>query len=208
MLTTDCIRTWETLRDRLVTHCEVRNLTHKPKLIAVTSCSRGSGVTTIATGLAASLSETGDGNVLLVDMKSGGGAAHPFYRGKPSCGLSDVLENVKPEEALVQEKLYMAQGNSNALQGILAKRFNRLLPKLQASDYDYIIFDMPAVTQTSITSRLANFMDVVLMVIESERTDQHAAKRACTLVSQGGANVQTVLNKVQEYLPKRLTNDI
>src|ERR1035437_8904874 len=73
---------YEALRDRLVTYFEVHNLLHKPKLIAVTGCGKGAGVTTIATGLAASLSETGDGNVLLVDMTTGQGATNPFFKGK------------------------------------------------------------------------------------------------------------------------------
>jgi len=53
-------RFYEGLRDRLLIYFEVRNLTHKPKLVAVTSCGRGAGVSTTAAGLAASLSETGD----------------------------------------------------------------------------------------------------------------------------------------------------
>src|SRR5579862_935609 len=58
---------YEALRDRIILDFELRELTHAPKLIAVTGCDRGSGVTTVALGLAASLSETGAGNVLLVD---------------------------------------------------------------------------------------------------------------------------------------------
>src|SRR5262249_42831436 len=54
---------YEGLRDRLIVNFELRNLMHKPKLVAVTSCNKGAGVSTIAAGLAASLSETGDGNV-------------------------------------------------------------------------------------------------------------------------------------------------
>ena len=69
-------RFYEGLRDRLVVYFEVKNLPHKPKLVGVTSCGQGAGVSSIATGLAASLSETGEGNVLLVDMndRRGSGA--------------------------------------------------------------------------------------------------------------------------------------
>src|SRR5262249_41537125 len=69
----------ETLRDRLIGYFESKNLTHKPKLVAVTGLGRNSGVTTTAAGLARSLSETGDGNVLLVDMTTGQGSAQQFY---------------------------------------------------------------------------------------------------------------------------------
>ena len=89
----------ETLRDRLVAYFEMINLTHKPKLVAVTSCSEGAGVSTIASGLACSLSETGDGNVLLVDMNSGNGQAHHFYKGKLGDGVGRHIGKGEGEPA-------------------------------------------------------------------------------------------------------------
>ena len=47
------------------------------------------------------------------------------------------------------------------------------MPKLKASQYDYIIFDMPPVSQTSMTARLSGLMDMVLLVIESEKTSKY-----------------------------------
>ena len=201
---------YEALRDRLVTFFEIRNLTHKPKLIAVTGCAKGAGVTTIATGLAASLSETGDGSVLLVDMTVGQAAAHPFFKGKAACGLADALEGEKRDTAMVQANLYMAAegGNGDRLPRILPRHFNSLVPKLKASDYDYIIFDMPPVNQISITPRLAGFMDMVLLVIESEKTDREAVKRAASMLAESKANVSTILNKNRNYVPKRLLHDL
>ena len=201
---------FEALRDRLVTFFEIRNLTHKPKLIAVTGCAKGAGVTTIATGLAASLSETGDGNVLLVDMTVGQAAAHPFFKGKAACGLAEALEGEKRDGAMVQENLYMAKegGNGDNLPRILPRRFNSLVPKLKASDYDYIIFDMPPVNQISVTPRLAGFMDTVLLVIESEKTDREAVKRATSMLAESKANVSAILNKNHNYVPKRLSQDL
>jgi uncharacterized protein involved in exopolysaccharide biosynthesis/Mrp family chromosome partitioning ATPase len=201
---------FEALRDRLVTFFEIRNLTRKPKLIAVTGCAKGAGVTTIATGLAASLSETGDGNVLLVDMTVGQAAAHPFFKGKAACGLAEALEGEKRDGAMVQKNLYMAKegGNGDNLPRILPRRFNSLVPKLNASDYDYIIFDMPPVNQISITPRLAGFMDMVLLVIESEKTDREAVKRATSMLAESKANVSAILNKNHNYVPKRLSQDL
>jgi uncharacterized protein involved in exopolysaccharide biosynthesis/Mrp family chromosome partitioning ATPase len=201
---------YEALRDRLVTFFEVNNLTRKPKLIAVTGCGKGAGVTTIATGLAASLSETGDGNVLLVDMTSGQGAAHPFFKGKPGHGLGDALESGTRDNALVQKNLYAVAERSNGdqLPRVLPRRFNSLVPKLKASDYDYIIFDMPPVSQISVTPRLASFMDMVLLVIESGKTDREAVKRATSMLAESKANVSAILNKNRDYVPKRLSQDL
>ena len=199
-------RFYEGLRDRLMVNFDVRNLTHHPKLVAVTSCGRGAGVSTIAAGLAVSLSETGDGNVLLVDMNSGKGAAQQFYKGKASCGLEDALENETMGSALVEGNLYVAterMGNER-LPKVLPRKFANLMPKLKASDYDYIIFDMPAVSQTSVTSRLGGLMDMVLLVIEAEKTSQDLARLANSMLAESKASVSVVLNKTHSYVPQML----
>jgi succinoglycan biosynthesis transport protein ExoP len=201
---------YDALRDRLVNYFESINLTRKPKLVAVTSASKGAGVSTISAGLAASLSETGDGRVLLVDMNLENGAAQQFVRGLPGCQLDDALVSDRRDNALVQENLYVVSEGSNAdkLPRILPKRFASLIPKLKASDYDYIIFDMPPVTQTSVTTRLAGFMDTVMLVVESEKTDRDVVHQAHQLLQQSKANVTAVLNKTRKYTPARLQHDI
>jgi Mrp family chromosome partitioning ATPase len=199
----------EALRDRLMTYFEINNLTHKPKLVAITGCSPGSGVTTLAAGLAATLSETGEGNVLLVDMNQEQGAAHPFFKGQPACDLADLLEQEKRGQAMIQDKLYMAAENlRDRLPNALPNRFSSLVPKLKASDYDYIIFDMPPITGTSITPRLARFMDMVLLVVESEKTSRDVLKQAGSLLAESKANVQAVLNKSRKYVPAWLQQEL
>jgi uncharacterized protein involved in exopolysaccharide biosynthesis/Mrp family chromosome partitioning ATPase len=201
---------YETLRDRLMTFFEMINLTHKPKLVAVTSCREGAGVTSTAAGLASSLSETGDGNVLLVNMNVRDGEAHHFYKGKLNCGLDDVFEKGARENALLQGRLYVAKElpEDDRLPRVLPRRFSHLLPKMKASDFDYIIFDMPPVSQISITPRLARFMDMVLLVIESEKTDRDVAARAAATLSESKTNVGVVLNKNRSYGPRRHHHDI
>jgi uncharacterized protein involved in exopolysaccharide biosynthesis/Mrp family chromosome partitioning ATPase len=197
----------ETLRDRLIGYFESKNLTHKPKLLAVTGLAKNSGVTTTAAGLASALSETGEGNVLLVDMTPGHGSAQHFYKGKPVVGFEELFD--VRETAQIQDKLYVvAEGSgSDKLSGILPNRFSKLVPKLKASNFDYIIFDMPPVSQISITPRLAGFMDMVLLVIESEKTDRDLVQRAADLLAQSKANIGAVLNKTKYYVPRRLHQD-
>jgi Mrp family chromosome partitioning ATPase len=202
----------EGLRERLLTYFEVNNLNlKKPKLVALTGCEGGSGVTTLATGLAAALSKTGDGNVLLVDMKSEQGIAHSYLNGQRGCGLLDVLEPEGRAEAQVQENLYLArigdQGDQR-VPAVMPSRFNSLVPRLKASDYDYIIFDMPPVSPTSITPRLASHMDIVLLVLESEKTGQHRAAKASNLMRESRANVAAVLNKCRQHVPDSLSQEL
>jgi uncharacterized protein involved in exopolysaccharide biosynthesis/Mrp family chromosome partitioning ATPase len=201
----------DALRDRLITYFEMNNLTHKPKLVAVTSCAEGSGVSTVAAGLAAALSETGDGNVLLVDMNQQG-SARQFFKGDLACGLEDALTSEKRGQALVQENLYVVneipEGGQVSRSIPMPRRFKHLVPRLRASDYDYIIFDVPPVSQTSVTPRLARFVDMVLMVVESERTDRELVKKASQLLAEVHANVGIVMNKGRTYLPKRLQQEL
>ena len=197
----------ETLRDRLLAYFESRNLTHKPKLVAVTGLAKEVGVTTIAAGLAKCCSDTGDGNVLLVDMTAGQGSAQQFYKGNAVCGLDEILDT--KGNAQVEDKLYVVgeEPNSDKLSRALPKRFTKLVPKLKASDFDYIIFDMPPVSQISITPRLAGFMDMVLLVVESEKTDKDLVQKATALLAESKAHVGAVLNKTRNYVPQGLHQD-
>jgi uncharacterized protein involved in exopolysaccharide biosynthesis/Mrp family chromosome partitioning ATPase len=197
----------ETLRDRLIGYFESRNLTHKPKLLAVTGVGRRTGVTTTAAGLAQCLSETGDGNVLLVDMTMGQGATKQFHKGKASPKLDEFLDT--RETAMVQDKLFVVgeEPNSDKLSRALPSRFSQLVPKLKASDFDYVIFDMPPVNQISITPRLAGFMDMVILVVESEKTDREIARQAAELLSSSKAPVGVVLNKSRNYMPLKAQHD-
>ncbi|MBL9189546.1 MAG: hypothetical protein JNK23_18845 [Opitutaceae bacterium] len=200
----------DTLRDRLIGYFESRNLTHKPKLVAVTGLSEDSGVTTTAAGLARSLSETGEGNVLLVDMTVGEGAAKQFVKGREACGLDELLE--ARSQGHVGDNLYVVtestNSNSERLSRNMPQRFARLIPKLKASDFDYIIFDMPTVSQLSITPRLAGFMDMVLLVVESEANDRDVVQSACSLLAESKAHVGVVLNKTRNYVPGRLNQEL
>ena len=198
---------YETLRDRLISYFDTINVTHKPKLVAVTGMGKDSGVTTIAAGLARSFSETGEGNVLLVDMTKGQGSAQHFHKGTTGVGLEQLLET--KDSAQVETNLYVVSEDSNSdrLAKGMPQRFNQLIPKLKASDFDYIIFDMPPVSQISITPRLASFMDMMLMVVESEKTDSQAAAKACDLLAKSNAPVGIVLNKTKAYVPEMLQKD-
>lgn len=199
---------FEGLRDRTILH--FKNLNHKPKIIGISTCSEGAGSTTIAAGLAAALSEHGEGKVLLVDMHQAQASAHPFSAGKPGCEIQDVLEGHEREAGMVQENLYMALANdtTNRRLGLFAKQFSSLVPKLKASDYDFIIFDMPQVSATSPTLRLAGMMDIILLVVESEKVPRNAVKQAYSLLRGSGADAQVILNKVRSYIPSSLSGDL
>ncbi|MDQ8201107.1 hypothetical protein QEH56_23275 [Pelagicoccus enzymogenes] len=201
---------FDALRDKVITYFESKNLTHKPKLIAMTGLGQESGVTTIASGLAGSLSKIGEGNVLLVDMTLGHETAQQFYNGKTIQNLDQVLDQATENDAKMENNLYVvAEGtNGTKLPRIMPQRFNKIMPKLRASDFDYIIFDMPPVTPISSTPRLASFMDVVLMVMESEETNRDVANQALELLADSKAHLGGILNKTKSHVPRKLEQDL
>jgi succinoglycan biosynthesis transport protein ExoP len=146
----------EAVRDRLILEFESKRMTYKPKLVAVTGISEGAGASTLAAGLAATLSELCKGRVLLVD--------EPFD----------------------------------------PKRFFELIAEFKAGDFDYVIFDMPTLSNTSATIAMAGFMDKVLLVVEAEVSNREIVKRAYAELAATKADVSAVLNKSRSHGPRWL----
>jgi uncharacterized protein involved in exopolysaccharide biosynthesis/Mrp family chromosome partitioning ATPase len=198
----------DAIRDRLGLYFELNHLTHKPKLVGVAGFSGDAGTSTLAAGLAASLSETNDGKVLLVDVNLGPQDVHPFFKGKPAYSLNAAL---KPNGTIASasDNLYLATvGTPNAGPAQLGlKKFFDMMPNLKASDFDYIIFDMPPLDQTSPTWGMAAFMDKLLLVVEAEKNNREVIKRSYGKLVAERNNVAVVVNKARSYVPKCLDGE-
>jgi Mrp family chromosome partitioning ATPase len=79
-----------------------------------------------------------------------------------------------------------------------------MMPNMQASDFDYIIFDMPPLHQTSPTWGMAAFMDKLLLIIEADKNNRDIIKRGYAKLTAERANVAVVVNKTRSYVPKSL----
>ena len=198
----------EAIRDRIILSFDLQNLDHKPKLIGVTGFSSGAGSSTLAGGLAAAFSETGDGKVLLVDMNTEDGEAHPYFHGAKASSLTSLLDAETPSPSAA-DNLYLATADDTNSKRIRmgVRRFNSLVPTLKATDFDYIIFDMPPLGPASLSLGMARFLDKVLLVAEAERTDRDAVKRFYSDLSASGADVSCVFNKTRSYVPAWLNGE-
>lgn len=194
------------LRERLITHFEVHGINHQPKLVGVTSCGEGVGVTTLASGLAASLSMTGQGNALLVDMNVNGGITHSYHKGQPGCDLSASLDVEQTSESANQYLATLAADpTANGLHRGLPEVITDMMPDLKVSGYDFIVFDLPPVSQTSTTPRLSGHLDMVFLVLESERTGLQAARDASDLMRGAKVNVAAILNRCRQHVPDAIS---
>ena len=82
-----------------------------------------------------------------------------------------------------------------------------MLAEFKRSDFDYVVFDMPALGHTSATLPLAGFMDTVLLVVEAGKSNRDAVKRAYTQLA-AQTKVSVVFNKSRSYGPKWLEGEI
>ncbi len=194
------------LRDRLGLFFQLNNITHKPKLVGVTGFSKGAGTSTIATRPRC--------RTLRDRRRQGASCEHerkprrrsPILRrsahNEPRCrnqtsraSIPKLLKISTSRQPEPKQELWQAKAS---------KRFHSLLPQFEASDYDYIIFDLPPLGQTSPTVAMAGLMDKVLLVVESEKSDPNAIKRGYAELIAAKANVSAVFNKEKSYLPKWL----
>jgi polysaccharide biosynthesis transport protein len=199
----------DAIRDRIGLYFELNNLTHKPKLVGVTGFSQASGASTLAAGLAASLSETNEGKVLLVDVNLGPEEVHPFFKGKPAYPLTAALKP-RSEITSASDNLYLATVGSSSTGGLAqvgVKKFFDMMPNMKASDFDYIIFDMPPLHQTSPTWGMAAFMDKLLLIVEAEKNNRDVIKRGYRKLVAERENVAVVVNKTRSYVPKSLDGE-
>jgi polysaccharide biosynthesis transport protein len=199
----------EAIRDRLGLYFELHHLTHKPKLVGVAGFSERGGTSTLAAGLAAALSETNEGKVLLVDANLGPDQVHPFFKGRPAYALNAALRPDGPMDPAA-DNLYLATvGTEKAGPAQLGlKRFFDLMPNLKASDFDYIIFDMPTLSQTSPTLGMAAFMDKMLLIVEAGKDSRETVKRGYRALISGRDNVSVVVNKCRSYTPKWVDGEL
>ena len=195
----------EALRDRVTLYFHLKNVIRRPKLIAITGCGEGAGVTTLAAGLAAALAEIGDGKVLLVDANSSKLEADPFFRKGGVPGLAAALQSGRSDQPTFGVNFYLATATRVGDKTLpLVPRIYDLMPMLKASDYHYVIFDLPPMTQTSAALALAGLMDQVLLVVEADKTNRDTLKWAFNSLRQAEANVLGVFNKGRNQTPSWL----
>ena len=176
-------------------------------LIMVTSSLPGEGKTFCAINLAMSIAMELDHTVLLVDADVARPSILRTLGVSAQRGLLDVLhaEHEMADVLLrtnVDTLTILPAGTSNAnATEILASQSMRVLVQEIANRYPdrIVIFDSPPLLLTSEARVLASHMGQIAMVVESERTTQHAVLEALSQL-EGCSNVNLIYNKSRELL--------
>jgi exopolysaccharide/PEP-CTERM locus tyrosine autokinase len=176
-------------------------------MLMVTSALPGEGKTFCAINLAMSIAMELDHTVMLVDAD----VARPNMLktlGLPEQqGLMDLLLDDKLDVSDVMLRtnvdtltLLPAGAATPRATELLASQGMTALVAEIASRYPerIVIFDSPPLLLTSEANELASHMGQIIMVVEAERTTQHAVKEAISKLNQD-ANVSLLYNKMRDF---------
>lgn len=176
-------------------------------LIMITSSLPGEGKTFCSINLAMSIAMELDHTVLLVDAD----VARPSVLrtlGIPAQrGLMDILldDNVDMADVMLRTNvntlsILPAGTSSPRATELLASHSMKNLVNEIANRYPdrIVIFDSPPLLLTSESHVLASNMGQIVLVVESERTTQHAVKESLRQL-EGLSNVNLIYNKSREF---------
>lgn len=176
-------------------------------LIMVTSSLPGEGKTFCAVNLAISIAMEMDHTVLLIDADVARPTIPYFLGLQNEAGLMDVLLDDKLDLADVLLKTnidslsFLPAGKSHrhATELLASQSMSRLLDEIAKRYPDRIvIFDSPPVLLTTESRVLASQMGQIVMVVEAEKTTQHAVKSVLRQLGSS-ANVNLIYNKSRGF---------
>lgn len=171
---------------------------------ALTSCNPEEGKTSLAISLAITMANSG-WKVLLVDADMRKPTAAKRLNKGTIFGLSDYLTgDVELKDALCETNIanltYFSCGNdhSNPIGLLCSVRFEELRDKAR-NEYNYVLFDTPALTSVMDGALIASKVDATLLVVKMGLTTLTSLKRVKEQLENLNANILgAVLNKVKK----------
>jgi exopolysaccharide/PEP-CTERM locus tyrosine autokinase len=176
-------------------------------LIMVTSSLPGEGKTWCSINLAMSIAMELDHTVLLVEADVARPSVLRTLGLPPQRGLMDVLADPKLDVADVMLRtnvdtlsiLPAGTSTPRATELLASSGMSSLLAEIATRYPDrVVIFDSPPLLLTSEARVLATHMGQIAMVVEAEKTTQHAVLEALAQL-EGCSNVNLIYNKTREF---------
>ena len=181
------------------------------QIIAMTSCSRGSGVSTLLANLSVQAAKNHMGPVLLIDANFTAPRQHRLFRHKTTLGLVDVMVgSVPPNEAIfptnVESLDIMPSGlpsNLKTARGISEYAEEMFLWARER--YALIVVDLPQIDEIRHGLMVARQADMVLVAIRSDSVRRSYAAQCVERLTGDGVKVAgSILSRQTQYTPKFL----
>jgi len=198
---------------KLVQHVFLLRDGSKQATTAVTFCgvSRGDGCSWVCARASEALSEHSAGRVCIVDANFRSPSLHEHFRAANVTGLSEAMKSAAPMEAFARQAwnshLWFvsagAMGNdSNSV--LSSARLRERVSELRA-EFDYVLVDAPAVSESGDGALLGQMTDGILLVIGCNSTRRETARAAKESLEAGGVPILgSVLNRRTYPIPEAL----
>jgi len=169
------------------------------------------GASTLAVNLAVASGSDCRMRTVLVDADSRKRSVSRTFGLNGAPGLVELLNgNASHDECLQRAKnspIDLIASAADSCDEMLTSNAAEIAQALQAylQDCDLLIVDLPAASQPDQAVTLAQHLDCVLVVVESEKTLTSSAERLLLRLSESDTEVVgVVLNKTHDYLPQLL----
>lgn len=173
------------------------------RIIGITSCQRGAGVSTVAGQLAIAAAEAGKQKVLLVDANLLARPSHDVFSPDDGPGLLNLLDGSHALDQVLQPTsldnlwtLGLGTPTQADLAADLRSTAREFLSGL-ALEFSFIVLDLPPVEYADDVLGLTGAIDGTVLVVEAERTKGSLARAATEALSRTHL-LGAVLNKRQE----------
>jgi protein-tyrosine kinase len=172
------------------------------KILAIASPGRGEGRSWLAANLATVFAQMGD-RVLLIDADMRHSRQHQLFNLNNSVGLSALLTGRAGREIVcrIHPKLRLFVLPAGILppnpQELLGRQVFDLVLDLFASQYDLIIMDTPATSESADAQILASRADAAVLLVRRNHTRVDELKAAMQNLTESGVHVMGSV--VSEY---------
>jgi len=172
------------------------------KILAIASPGRSEGRSWLAANLATVFAQMGE-RVLLIDADMRHPRQHELFNLNNSVGLSALLTGRAGREIVcrIHPKLRLFVLPAGILppnpQELLGRQVFELVLDLFASQYDLIILDTPAASESADAQILASRADAAVLLVRRNHTRVHELKAAMQNLTESGVHV--VGSVVSEY---------
>lgn len=188
--------------DHVVMNLHIQHKQKGYKSFVLCGSEAGDGTTTIAINLAAAIATSGWKTVLIDgDMRKKN--VHKRLNESVKNGLSDYLLNKSKLEEIIYETttenfFYIPCGKliDNPTRLLCSNNMAEIVAKL-TSEYDFILYDMPAVNAATDAKVIAVNADAVILVSSIGKTSKKGLIAAANSLSEIKANlIGTIINKM------------
>ncbi len=175
------------------------------RIYSVTSGKGGSGTTSVAINLAATLANLPDTRVAVVDLNGSVGDAAAYLNAKPEFGVADALAASSKLDQVILNSFMCKVGNLSLLAGATdytppssptPSALSRLL-KVVVGGYTHTFIDMPSSLDQELVRVTLEASEAVLVVITPELPAIWRTHRLMTFLSDTGCadRIRLILNR-------------